>query len=49
MTVYNRLCDIGSILATWLTFGTFNIKNDWAWRIPSIVQAFLSLLLVSVI
>ncbi|RFU35585.1 hypothetical protein B7463_g818, partial [Scytalidium lignicola] len=39
---YNVLWDIGSIVATWLTFGTFNIKNNWAWRIPSIFQAFPS-------
>lgn len=41
-TVYNQLWDIGSIVATWLTFGTFNMQNDWAWRIPSIIQALPS-------
>ncbi|KAJ5832465.1 hypothetical protein N7474_000776 [Penicillium riverlandense] len=44
-TVYNQLWDIGSIVATWITFGTFNIKNNWSWRIPSIFQALPTLLL----
>jgi MFS family permease len=44
-TVYNQLWDIGSIAATWITFGTFTIKNNWSWRIPSIFQAFPTLIL----
>ncbi|KAL6249767.1 hypothetical protein RBB50_003622 [Rhinocladiella similis] len=43
-TVYNQLWDIGSIAATWITFGTFTIKNNWSWRIPSIFQAFPTLI-----
>ncbi|KFX91459.1 hypothetical protein V490_05888 [Pseudogymnoascus sp. VKM F-3557] len=42
---YNVLWDIGSIAATWITFGTFTMKNDWSWRIPSILQAAPSLIL----
>jgi MFS family permease len=41
-TVYNQLWDIGSIVATWLTFGTFTMSNNWSWRIPSIFQALPS-------
>lgn len=37
--VYNCLWNLGAIVATWLTYGTFNIQNNWAWRIPSIIQA----------
>ncbi|KAJ5620923.1 hypothetical protein N7510_004907 [Penicillium lagena] len=44
-TVYNQLWDIGSIVATWITFGTFSIKNNWSWRIPSIFQALPTLVL----
>ncbi|OAP59671.1 hypothetical protein AYL99_06969 [Fonsecaea erecta] len=44
-TVYNQLWDIGSIAATWITFGTFTMKNNWAWRIPSILQAFPTFIL----
>ncbi|CAD0039118.1 unnamed protein product [Aureobasidium pullulans] len=43
-TIYNTTWYLGSIVAAWLTFGTFHIQNHWAWRIPSIVQAFPSIL-----
>lgn len=26
-------------MAAWTTFGTFNMPNQWAWRIPSLLQA----------
>jgi MFS family permease len=42
--VYNCLWNVGAIVATWLTFGTFRIQNNWSWRIPSILQAFPSLI-----
>jgi len=42
--VYNCLWNVGAIVATWLTFGTFHIGNQWAWRIPSIGQAIPSLI-----
>jgi hypothetical protein len=29
----------GAILAAWTTFGTFSISTEWAWRIPSLLQA----------
>lgn len=28
----------GSLLAAWITFGTRNYDNNWAWRIPSLLQ-----------
>ncbi|GAB7349590.1 hypothetical protein MBLNU459_g0280t3 [Dothideomycetes sp. NU459] len=43
-TIYNTTWYIGSIVAAWLTFGTNHIGNNWCWRVPSIVQAFPSLL-----
>jgi len=43
-SIYNTTWYFGSIVAAWLTFGTFFINNNWSWRIPSIVQAFPSLL-----
>jgi MFS family permease len=30
---------IGAIIAAWVTFGTRQIPNSWAWRIPSALQA----------
>lgn len=43
---YNIFWNLGAIIATWLTFGTFTLKNSWSWRIPSIFQAFCPLVLV---
>lgn len=43
-TIYNTTWYLGSIVAAWLTFGTNHINNNWCWRVPSIVQAFPSLL-----
>ncbi|TVY23076.1 Lactose permease [Lachnellula hyalina] len=43
-TIYNSTWYFGSIVAAWLTYGTFTIKNAWSWRIPSIVQALPSVI-----
>ncbi|KAF9729451.1 Lactose permease 16 [Paraphaeosphaeria minitans] len=43
-TIYNTTWYFGSIVAAWLTYGTNNIGSEWAWRIPSIVQALPSIL-----
>jgi MFS family permease len=42
--IYNSLWYVGAIVAAWLTFGTLKIQNEWSWRIPSLVQAFPSIL-----
>lgn len=42
-SIYNTMWYGGAIIAAWLTFGTLQIKSNWAWRIPSIVQAAPSL------
>ncbi|KAF2472532.1 hexose transporter protein [Lindgomyces ingoldianus] len=46
-TIYNTTWYIGSIVAAWLTFGTNHIDSQWSWRIPSIIQAFPSILQIS--
>ena len=38
-TIYNSTWYFGSIIAAWLTYGTFKIESAWSWRIPSMVQA----------
>jgi len=35
---YNCLWNLGSIVNTWLTFGTKRIPSAWSWRIPTIIQ-----------
>ncbi|KAH8801415.1 general substrate transporter [Xylogone sp. PMI_703] len=32
---------VGSFLAAWSTFGTRNYDNSWSWRIPSLLQLLL--------
>ncbi|KAL1857460.1 hypothetical protein VTK73DRAFT_8083 [Phialemonium thermophilum] len=43
-SVYNTSWYLGSIVAAWVTYGTFKIPNSWSWRIPSILQALPSLI-----
>ncbi|KZT56004.1 general substrate transporter [Calocera cornea HHB12733] len=49
VSTYNSLWYSGSIVAAWTTFGTFRIPNQWAWRIPSILQGLPSVLQVCLI
>lgn len=42
--VYNCLWNVGSLTCSWISFGTQNIENSWAWRTPTLVQAFPSLI-----
>lgn len=38
---FNAFWYVGSIIASWLTFGTGHLSTQWSWRIPSIVQGAL--------
>ncbi|RSL88416.1 hypothetical protein BHE90_000037 [Fusarium euwallaceae] len=38
-SLYQTSWYLGAIAAAWTTFGTFRIPNNWAWRIPSYLQA----------
>ncbi|KAJ1323886.1 hexose transporter-like protein [Microdochium nivale] len=40
---------IGSFVASWVTFGTLKIPNDWAWRLPSLLQCWCTVLILCVI
>lgn len=40
---------INSTSASWVTFGSFHIKNSWAWRLPSALQALPSVLQIFLI
>jgi len=35
---------MGSILAAWVTYGTFRLENTWSWRIPSALQGVPSVI-----
>jgi MFS family permease len=36
--LFNSSWYLGSIVAAWVTYGTFRIPNTWSWRIPSLLQ-----------
>ncbi|KAJ2993110.1 hypothetical protein NUW58_g1942 [Xylaria curta] len=38
VSIYNSLWGLGALSAAWITYGSFRISNDWAWRIPSLLQ-----------
>lgn len=44
VSIYNSLWSLGSLVAAWATYGTFRLASDWAWRIPSVLQALSSVL-----
>ncbi|KAA8894147.1 general substrate transporter [Sphaerosporella brunnea] len=48
-SLYNTTWYLGSIVAAWTTYGTFNIKSTWSWRIPSILQAAPALVMLTFI
>lgn len=45
-SLFNACYFIGAIVAAGSTYGTQRIKNDWSWRIPSLLQMAPSLLQV---
>ncbi|KAH7093644.1 general substrate transporter [Paraphoma chrysanthemicola] len=47
VSIYNSLWSLGAAVAAWTTFGTFRIMNNWAWRIPSILQALSSVIQIA--
>ncbi|KAK3950736.1 hypothetical protein QBC32DRAFT_315607 [Pseudoneurospora amorphoporcata] len=48
-SLFNACYFIGAIVTAGCTFGTQTIKNDWSWRIPSLLQMAPSLLQVAFI
>lgn len=46
-TFFNTNYYIGAAIAAWVTFGTSDIDNDYSWRIPSYLQASLSVIQLS--
>ncbi|KAF4463739.1 general substrate transporter [Fusarium albosuccineum] len=47
--IYNTSWYLGSIVAAWVTYGTFKIPSGWSWRIPCLLQAAPSLVQVAFI
>lgn len=34
---------LGSLMAAWITYGTFKMNSSWSWRIPSLLQGVFSI------
>ncbi|KAL2834643.1 putative MFS hexose transporter [Aspergillus pseudoustus] len=37
-SLYNTSIFIGLIIGSWITFGTFRMDSQWAWKLPCILQ-----------
>ncbi|KAJ5517004.1 Major facilitator superfamily domain general substrate transporter [Penicillium freii] len=37
----------GAFIASWVTLGTLKIQSDWSWRLPSLLQAICTVIIVS--
>ena len=48
-SLFNVSYFVGSIVAACICFGTNNIASNWGWRLPSILQAFPSLIQISLV
>lgn len=40
-SIFNSGWYVGSLLAAWATYGTREYTTNWAWRVPSILQALI--------
>lgn len=48
-SLFNSSWFVGAIVAAGVTYGTFEMKNTWSWRIPSVLQcvpSFLQLMFI---
>ncbi|TVY56090.1 Lactose permease [Lachnellula cervina] len=46
--IFQTLYYVGSTLSAWVTFGTRNMNSSWAWRIPSLLQSAIPILVVGI-
>ena len=47
--IYNCLWNVGALICSWISFGTQNINNNWAWRTPTLIQALPSVICITFI
>ncbi|TFL00244.1 general substrate transporter [Pterulicium gracile] len=48
--MYNNFWWLGNIIAGWTTYGSQrNLKNSWAWRTPTVVQAAMPIVVMCLI
>ncbi|KAL3452713.1 putative hexose transporter [Aspergillus insuetus] len=37
----------GAFIASWVTLGTLDIPSDWSWRLPSLLQAICTIIIIA--
>ncbi|GIK06036.1 hypothetical protein Aspvir_010154 [Aspergillus viridinutans] len=37
----------GAFIASWVTLGTLQISSDWSWRLPSLLQAICTIVIIA--
>lgn len=42
--IYNCLWNVGALICAWISYGTDFIPSNWAWRTPTLIQAFPSII-----
>ncbi|KID84074.1 hexose transporter protein [Metarhizium guizhouense ARSEF 977] len=42
--IYEPAWPLGALIAAWITFGSFKMHGNWAWRLPSLLQGVTSLI-----
>ncbi|KAK0709414.1 hexose transporter protein [Lasiosphaeria miniovina] len=42
-TIYNTLWYLGSLVGSWVAFGTDKLDGQWSWRVPCLLQALPSI------
>ena len=47
--MYNCSFNLGAVLAAWVAYGSVNIPNSWAWRLPTLCQVVPALIQTSAI
>lgn len=48
-SLFNALYFVGALVAAGINFATQEIGNDWAWRLPSLLQAAPSMFQIAFI
>jgi sugar porter (SP) family MFS transporter len=44
--VYNCLWNVGALICSWISFGTSGVTTNWSWRVPTLIQAFPSVICI---
>ncbi|KJR85822.1 sugar transporter [Sporothrix schenckii 1099-18] len=49
VSMYMVSWPLGSLVAAWITYGTFRIDSAWSWRLPSLLQCSVSVVQMALV